>query len=201
MQVIGLTGGIASGKTTIARYLCSLGAYIIDADQIGRIVVEKGTEGYNKIFSAFGPRFFSPDGQLNRKKLGELVFNNALELEKLNKITYPLIERCIKQILVRLEDEKQTIVVIDAAILIESGWYKMVDQVWLIVIDRPTQIERLMKRNQFSYQEAVSIMNSQLELKEKEKYADRIIYNNDDDNAVFEKIRIYWDELIHFERS
>lgn len=201
MQVIGITGGIATGKTTIAKYLYGLGAYIIDADEIGRIVVKKGTEGYNKIFDVFGSQYFFPDGELDRKKLGKLVFNNALELEKLNKITYPLIKRQIKRILSLLREEKQKIVIIDAAILIESGWYSMVDQVWLVVIDKTTQIQRLMERNHLSYREALSIINSQMDSKEKEKYSDRIIYNVGDEASVLNQIKVYWDELYHLERG
>jgi len=176
---IGLTGGIASGKSTVSTILRRLGAIIIDADLIAREVVSKGSPCLREIIMYFGEDILLQDGSLDRKKLRGIVFSNKEKLELLNSITHPAIVSGIKSSLDMLEKESGLDrVVVDAAILIETGMYKLMDRVWVVKADREVQIARLTGRDGISRQKAEDIINSQMSLEEKIKYAHVIIDNN-----------------------
>lgn len=176
-MIIGLTGGIASGKSTVSKMLKDLGAHIIDADIIARKVVEKGQKAYNRIVQSFGVEILQENGELNRKKLGDIVFSDKTKLDLLNRITHPEIMSSIAEEIAIAKANEYKIIVLDAAILLELGLQDMVDSVWLVVVSRETQIERLMERDKLSLDEAECRMNSQLKNEEKIKYADQIINN------------------------
>jgi len=196
MKIIGLTGNIAAGKTTVSNLLRDLGAAVIDADEIARDIVAVGTVGWQRLREEFGEQYFFDNGQLDRKKLGNLVFHDGSALAKLNSITHPLIRKEIEK---RFEELRKThqvkVVVLDAALLIETGWYKMVDEVWLVIAEDRVRLKRLMERNALSEEEALSRMKSQWDQEVKKKYAKRIIDNSGDIEYTKEQVNAYWNAL------
>lgn len=195
MKVIGLTGGIASGKSTVSSIIRELGARIIDVDIISRGVVAKGEIAYNKIVQSFGADILLPDGEINRKKLGSIVFSDREKLELLNSITHPEITERVKKELETIRSSGAKAAVVDAAILIEMNLHKLTDSVWLVVVDRESQIKRLMERDKFSCREALNRINSQFSDEERAKYADVIIDNNRPLEEVRKTIVELWNNI------
>lgn len=188
MTVIGLTGGIASGKSTVAKYLSDQGFVIIDADIASRKAVEVGTEGLAQIKKAFGDQVIQQDGSLDRKALGSIIFNDSSEREKLNKIVHPRVRDI-------MESKKQNalmqgkIVVMDIPLLYENHLEHTVDEVWLVYVPLNIQIERLMLRNNLSQKEAQARIASQMSLEEKKEKADKVIDNSGSIDALHEQLR------------
>ncbi|MEW6731564.1 MAG: dephospho-CoA kinase [Acidobacteriota bacterium] len=186
MLKVGLTGGIAVGKSYITRVLAELGCHVFDADQIARDVVAPGTTGYQQVINEFGSEIVASDGQLDRAKLGQIVFHDEIKRQRLNEILHPIIiaeqNRRMVEVAAR---EPQAIVVVDAALMIESGSYKRFDKLIVAYCDRETQIKRLMQRNQLTYKEAEARVASQMPSEEKRRYADFAI----DTSADFEQTR------------
>ncbi|WP_051688357.1 dephospho-CoA kinase [Desulfofalx alkaliphila] len=179
MTVIGLTGGIASGKTSVANYLAQLGAKILDADIIAREVVAQGSPALKEIAHTFGPGVLHADGTLNRKKLASIVFDNSEALEKLNAIMHPKISKIVAdEIAWHKQTGEQKMLLLVAPLLIEVGLHKQVDQVWLVHVNPQTQIDRLIKRDKLSKEEALKRINSQLPESERLKFAHEVIDNN-----------------------
>lgn len=195
-MVIGLTGGIATGKSTISSILKELGAYIVDADIIARSVVQKGEKAYNEIVQHFGRKILMPNGEINRKKLGHIVFSDSEKLKLLNQITHPEIIGRIKDKVEEYKDIGAKVIVIDAAILIEVGleWY--CDSIWLVSVDKETQIRRLMERDKFAYSDALNRINSQYANEKKSQFADVIIDNNEPIEEVKKKVKELWNIMI-----
>jgi dephospho-CoA kinase len=174
--LIGLTGGIASGKSKISLFLKSQGAIIIDADDIARHVVEPLSSAWKKIVDLWGKDVLRSDQSLDRQKLASIVFSNKDELEKLNNITHPEIIREIKERISMAPSG--SLIVLDAPLLIEAGLFEIVDYVWLVSVTEVTQIKRLMERDGLSTEEAQKRIAVQMPLEEKKKYAHVIIDNN-----------------------
>ncbi len=195
-MVIGLTGGIASGKSTVSAKLKQLGAAVIDVDILARGVVSKGEIAYNRIVQCFGDRILLPSGEINRKRLGSIVFSDKEKLALLNSITHPEIIDRVKNKIQELKEEGFKVIVVDAAILIEMGMHKYVDSVWLVTVDRETQIKRLIKRDKFDYKESENRINSQFTNEVRKKYADVIIDNNKSIEEVGRKIEELWINII-----
>lgn len=200
--VIGLTGGIASGKTTSSNILRELGAIIVDADEIARRVVEKGRPALNEIKKYFGQEIILENGQLNRKKLGHIVFNDEEALKKLNEITHPHI---IKKITDEINWHKKTspncVIILDAPLLIEQNLTYLVDEVWLVVVPEKIQLNRLIKRECrirecISAKEAQKRIDAQILLEHKKKYADRIIDNSGDLYTLRKQVEENWNKII-----
>lgn len=179
MKVIGLTGGIASGKSAISRYLRELGAAVIDADLVARELVEPHTKGWQDIVEHFGPDFLRDDQTLDRKKLGSLVFASSPAREALNGIIHPLISKAVQE---KVNGYRELgdypLVVFDAPLLIEAGMTDLVDEVWLVAVPPEVQIKRIMERDHLTREAASLRLQSQLPLDEKTKYAHRVIDNN-----------------------
>lgn len=197
MKIIGLTGGIASGKSTVSRILSRMGAEIIDADMIAREVVEPGRKCFEMIVEEFGKGVLKGDGTLDRKKLGSIVFSDSLKLKRINEITHPEIRRIIAERLKDIEENgEHDVAVIDAAVLIESGMDDMADEVWLVYTDPDTQLERLKNRDGLSEQEAMSRIASQMPVSEKKKFCDRIIDNSGTVEHTKEQVERLWHEAV-----
>ncbi|KAA0761558.1 dephospho-CoA kinase [Bacillus sp. SH5-2] len=176
--VIGLTGGIASGKSTVSKMFRELSIPVIDADVIAREVVEQGKPAYNKIVEVFGAEVLQQDGELDRPKLGNIVFYNEEKRLQLNKIVHPAVrEEMNTQKEMYIKKGVQA-VVLDIPLLFESKLTSLVDRVLVVAVTPKTQLERLMKRNNFSEEEAKARIQSQMPLEEKVKNADEVI-NND----------------------
>lgn len=191
MKIIGLTGGIASGKSTVSTILKEMGIEVIDVDVVAREVVAVDTDCWRKIVDAFGQEVLFEDGEINRKKLGNVVFADIEKLNILNSITHPfIIERVKERIGLLTNDVKNKIIVIDAAILIEMGLNKLVDEIWVVSVDKETQISRLMERDNLSRENALNRIRSQLALDEKVKFATHVIDNSKDIQQVREQIHI-----------
>lgn len=175
---IGLTGGIGSGKSTVSRILRSLGAVIIDADLLARKVVEPGSAVWKGIVAAFGDDMLLPEGKLNRKRLGEIIFADENKRKLLDSITHPAIMAAMEQELRLAEDQGSAVVVLDVPLLIESGWVSKVDEVWVVYTAPDVQEERLITRDGLSPDQAKERICSQMSLHDKLQYANVIIDNN-----------------------
>ncbi|NLM12928.1 MAG: dephospho-CoA kinase [Epulopiscium sp.] len=183
MKVIGLTGGSGSGKSTVVFLLSQLTkVYIIDADKIGHQIILKGKPAYYDIIQHFGREILNEEGEVNRKRLGEIVFSDKDSLNILNKITHPRIReeiiKTIKQI--KQSSSSYNYIVIDAALLIEVELHKIVDEVWAVYADEEKRIQRIMKRDGIDIKQAENRIKSQMPWEEMKRYADRIIDNGID---------------------
>ena len=194
-MVIGLTGGIASGKSTVSAKLKELGAAVIDADLLARDVVRKGEIAYNRIVQCFGADILLPSGDINRKKLGNIVFSDKEKLALLNNITHPEIIKRMKERIQELKAEGARVIVVDAAILIEMGLHKYVDSVWVLSVDRETQLKRLVERDKFNYREAENRVNSQFTDEVRKKYADVVIDNSKPIEEVEKRLEELWNNI------
>ncbi|MFJ8529893.1 dephospho-CoA kinase [Bacillus sp. NPDC094106] len=176
--VIGLTGGIASGKSTVSQMFRELSIPVIDADIIAREVVEQGKPAYNKIAEVFGEEILQADGELDRPKLGSIVFHNEEKRLQLNGIVHPAVRKEMNDQKDMYIKEGMQAVVLDIPLLFESKLTNLVDQILVVAVAPSTQLERLMKRNGFSEEEAKARIDSQMPLIEKVTLADKIIHND-----------------------
>ena len=178
MRRVGLTGGIASGKSTVSRILGDLGVPVIDADVIAREVVAPGSAVLGRVVDAFGEEVLSDDKSLNRARLGEIVFSDASKKKILEGILHPEIIAEQDRRLKNMESEGNTpIAVVDAAVMIESGSWKRFDLIVVVDCDESQQISRLCRRNGMREEEAMRRIEAQMPLSEKVKYADHVIDN------------------------
>ena len=197
MKVIGLTGGIASGKSTVSSFLQELGAVVIDADEVARLVVEPGQPAWRDIAAVFGEAVLNPDGNLNREALGTRVFGCPERLQQLNRITHPRVIKYFHEKLESIKKEQpEAIVVLDVPLLFESGMDKMCDEVWVVWIDRELNITRLQERDGLSRDEAVKRIEAQMPLEEKVQKADRVIDNTGNLEDTFQQIGTIFHESI-----
>lgn len=179
MRIIGVTGGIGSGKSTVSRILADLGAKVVDADQIARKVVAKGEKALDELVAYFGSEILDERGELDRKKLGNMVFGNAEKLEYLNRVTHKYIaERMLEEVNRYRQDKNTELVVLDVPIPVDHGFLDVVDTVWVVSSDRETRVKRIMDRSGLTREEAVSRINSQMKEEEYLKIADETINNN-----------------------
>lgn len=196
MIILGLTGGIASGKSTVAKTLARRGAYIIDADQIAREIVKPGQKAWEQIVACFGKDILRPDNTIDRKKLGAYVFADEQKRHKLDKITHPAILARIREKLADACKAGCTVAVLDVPLLIEAGWRNMVQQLWLVYIDHDLQLERLMRRDGLTIEQAKQRLAAQMPLAAKRKYADLIIDNGGSREQTEAQIIAAWKELL-----
>lgn len=176
--VVGLTGGIASGKSTVSNMLKEKGVTVIDADLEARLAVEKGEPAYNEIVSYFGKEVLLEDGTLNRAKLGSIIFNDEEKRLKLNSIVHPNVRKRMLDKKEQAISNGEKLIIMDIPLLIESKLTYMTDKILLVYVDEKTQLKRLMERNHYSEDEALSRINSQMPLKEKVRLSDAVINNN-----------------------
>jgi dephospho-CoA kinase len=177
-KIIGLTGGIASGKSTVSNLLRRKGFAIVDADIAARKVVEIGEDAYKQIVEAFGPEILQQDQNLDRKKLGTIVFHDEEKRLMLNQIVHPAVREYMqKEKETALKQGKET-VIMDIPLLFESNLGFMVDQTILVYVEQSIQLQRLMDRNQFTEAEAMARIQSQMPLEEKIEKSDAVINNN-----------------------
>lgn len=194
-MIIGLTGGIASGKSTVSEMLKKRDIPVIDADLIAREVVEVGKKAYTEIVNAFGKEILNEDLTINRARLGSIVFQNEDKRKKLNSIVHPEVRLEMKRRQEQLISEGAKAVVLDIPLLFESNLKHLVDKVIVVYTGEKNQLERLMKRNNFSKEEALSRINAQMPLKEKVKFADAVINNDgtlEETEQQLENILMNW---------
>ncbi len=177
--LIGITGGIASGKSTIIRHLNQKGYSTIEADKMGHKILEPKNPGFDEILDEFGKEILDSEGYINRQILGRIVFSNPKNLKKLNDISHPVIAEMIKKEYNNLVlNSLGKIVFLEAAILIETNWYKFCDQVWVVMVEPSIALKRLQLRDRLSKEEAESRLASQISADCRKEHAD-IILNND----------------------
>ena len=196
MFKIGLTGGIASGKSTVLTYFKDKGMPCIDADIVAREVVEPGTEGLQAIVDTFGSNVLHDDGTLNREALGAIVFHNEEKRQLLNGCLKIHIRNRILELTSQYETSNTPVLIYDIPLLIEGEWYTMMDEVWLVYVNELTQIERLMSRNGFSKEDALARIKSQMRLDDKRSFADLIINNSGTPQALTAQLDTIWSERL-----
>ena len=195
MKVIGLTGGIGSGKSTVSQFLAELGAVILDADKVGHEAFKPDTELWREVVAAFGRRILTPNGDINREKLGGIVFGNPESLARLNQIMHPRMYEIVKAQLGEYQRQGVAVVVLEAPLLIEAGWTSLVDEVWVTVASESTVLRRLKERIGLSESESLARIHSQLSSEERIKYADVIINNDGNLDELRVKINELWKGL------
>lgn len=192
--MIGLTGGIATGKSTVANIFKGLGSAVIDIDGIAREVVMPGTKAYQEIVAAFGRKVLNPGQDINRTRLAHLIFKDRALREKLNKITHPAIIKEMK----RRAGIVSSSVVVDVPLLFEANLNNLFDKIIVVQCSQETQIKRLRKRDNLSTEEARQKIASQLSLEAKAKRADFVIDNNGTFEETERQVKRIWEELISF---
>lgn len=177
-KVFGLTGSIASGKSTVSNFLKECNIPIVDADIIAKEVVEKGQPAYKKIIEAFGPDIVLQNGEINRPLLGSIIFNDKEKRLQLNSIVHPEVRRVMLEQTNTYLANGEPIVIMDIPLLYEGNLVHLVEKVIVVTVNEETQLSRLMNRNHLTREEAVSRISSQIPVKEKEEKADFVIDNN-----------------------
>ena len=195
MKVIGLTGGIGSGKSTVSKLLAELGAVVMDADKVGHEVFQPYTEGWKDVVNTFGSGVLTDTDEINRKKLAEIVFNNPEALSKLNQIIHPRAYDLVKSSLNDYRKQGVEVVVLEVVLLIEAKWTDLVDEVWVIVASEDTVVNRLKKQRGMSKEEILARISSQMSNDERVKYADIVIRNDDDIDKLKLKIKELWNNI------
>jgi len=184
--LIGLTGGIASGKSTVLQHLRQAGYSVIDADKLGHKVLEQGNPGYNNVVKCFGNEILNPDGSVNRTALGRIVFVDTEKLKQLNEISHPIIAEMIqKEFEESVSDSNGGIVFLEAALLIEANWYKVCGHIWVVSLDPSVALHRLQERDNLSETEAKLRVVAQLDQEERLAYADVVLQNEGTPEELF----------------
>jgi dephospho-CoA kinase len=195
MIIIGLTGNIASGKSVVSRFLKKLGADIVDVDQLAKKVQSKNVNGViDKMKEVFGKEIVL-NGKVDRKRLGSIVFSDKEKLNKLNEVMIPVMTKVVKKIIEEKRVSGVKVLVVDAAILFEASWGKIVDTVWVVYIPKKLQLERLMKRENIGRGEALRRIESQMPISEKIKRTDVVIDNSGDFSQMESQILELWKKI------
>ena len=196
MKVIGLTGGIGSGKSTVAQFLAELGAVVLDADKVGHVAFKPGTEAWREVVAAFGRQILTPDGEIDRRKLGEVVFGNPEALLRLNQIMHPQIDKMVKAQFEEYRRQGVRVVVLEIPLLLETGGTSLVDEVWVTVTSESTVLRRLEERSGLSRQQSLARIRSQMSNEERVKHADEVINNDDSLDELKAKVKELWQKLV-----
>jgi dephospho-CoA kinase len=195
MRVIGLTGGIASGKSLVSQRLAELGAVVIDADKLGHETYRQGTETYRAVIDAFGRDVVGPDGEIDRRALGPKVFGDEAARRRLEGIVWPSIRRLAQERLDALRAQGTSVVVLEAAVLIEASWTDIVDEVWLVVASPETVRARLAERNGLTAEQSRARIGAQLTNEERRPHAQVIIENDGSLEELRHAVDEAWSKL------
>jgi len=195
MIVIGLTGGIASGKSTVARMLSELGAVVIDADKVGHEAFRPHTEAWRKVVAAFGKDILGQNQDIDRSKLAQLVFNDPKALKRLDRIMHPLMHRIVEKKIEALRHQGVEVVVLEATLLIEAKWTDLVDQVWVTITPEAAVVNRLVSQKGFIEEQAKARIKSQTPIAQRAKNADVVLENDLDINTLRKKVEGLWQQL------
>jgi dephospho-CoA kinase len=194
--VVGLTGGIGSGKSTVATMLAELGADVVDADKVGHEVYRPGSEGFRRVVEAFGPEIVGGDGSIDRRVLGAKVFADPEALKTLNALVHPLI---VAELQARLEAlralPRDTPIVVEAAIMMEAGW-TFFDEVWVVTVEPETAIERVVLSRGLTREDVERRIAAQMPNGERRRRADRVIENDGTPEALRAAVEAAWHDLV-----
>ena len=195
-MIIGLTGGIASGKSTVATTLQSWGAYVIDADKLGHRAYVKGTDAFHKVVAQFGEDVVGADGEVDRRALGTKVFGEGGSLKQLTDIVWPAIyDMAAAEIKQSLDSNPNTVIVLEAAVLIEAGWQSLVDEIWVTTVDPSTAIERASARDGVDADAVQARIDAQLSNAERTAEAAVVIDNSADEPQLLAQLENHWKNL------
>ena len=192
MIVIGLTGGIGSGKSEVSRMLKEFGAEIIDADRVGHEAYLPNTETYGKVVAEFGDDILQTDGAIDRKKLGARIFAEPEARERLNAIVHPRMYAMVEERIQRLREQSATAVVLDAAILIEAGWDSLVDEVWVVAAPEEMVVQRIGQRNGLPAEQVRQRIRAQITSEERARHAAVVIDNNEGLDELSAQVQEVW---------
>ncbi|MCD6133209.1 MAG: dephospho-CoA kinase [Deltaproteobacteria bacterium] len=195
MRLIGLTGGIASGKTTVRKMFERMGAYTLDADELSHKALHQ-EDVYQKLLKHFGNVILNESGEIDRKKLGQIVINNKQELRFLESVVHPKVAEMREAFIenVRKKD-RDAVIVYDVPLLYEKKMENMFDVVIVVYIDRETQIKRIMERNKISEEEAEKRLKLQMDIEEKKKRAQIVIDNRGTKDDTFKQVKNIWSKI------
>lgn len=196
MLVIGLTGGIGTGKTQVSEMLEKLGAAIVNADLLGHQIYVPQSEGWREVVEVFGEEVLAPNGEIDRTKLGPIVFGDLEALKKLNAITHPKIYALADESLKKLSEEGSEVAVLEAALLIEAKWTPLVNEVWVTTAPEQDVVKRIQERNGFTEEAIRSRIASQMTQEERITHADVIIENEGDLTELKTKIHKFWNDRV-----
>lgn len=194
--IIGITGGIGTGKSTVTKLIKEKGYIVLDADKIAREVVEKGKPALEKISKEFGKIVIREDGELDRKALGNIIFNDKLKRKKLNDIIHSYIFESIKSSIIKMS-EKQKVIFLDIPLLFEEydnikEFGIIFDEIWLVYLDRNTQLQRIIKRDSISREYALARINSQIDIEKKKDISSEIL----DNSGTIKELELQLEELL-----
>jgi len=195
MKVIGLTGGIGSGKSTVSQLLHELGAVVLDADKVGHEAYQPNTETWLEVVSAFGRQILTSSGEIDRRVLSQIVFSDPESLARLNQIVHPRMYEMMKNQIDEFRRQGVKVVVLEAAILLEAGWTPLVDEVWVTVAPEQEVVKRTVERNGSSEEQVIARIRSQLSSEERAGRADVIINNDGSIDELKVKIKELWDRI------
>ncbi|MBA7605206.1 Dephospho-CoA kinase [subsurface metagenome] len=195
MKIIGLTGGISSGKSTVSQFLAGLGAVIIDADKVGHEAFKPDSEAWREVVAAFGKQIITANGAIDREKLGEIVFSNSEARSRLNQIMHPRMYDLVKTRLEEYRRQGAGTVVLEAPLLLEAGWTSLVDEVWVTTASEATVLKRLRERTGLSEEESLARVRSQLPAEKRVKHADVVINTDCSLEELKAKVKELWQEL------
>lgn len=196
MRVIGVTGGIGSGKSSAVRILAELGAVVIDADRVGHEVYSPGTPGFEQVVAAFGPEVVGADGAVDRRRLGAIVFDDPAALGRLNAIVHPLIRDAVARRVVEARAAARAPIVVEAALLIEARWDSLVDEVWLVVAQRAVIEQRLASQRGMDQAAVAARMRAQLSDEERRAHAAVVVDNSGSRDELRAAIERLWRERL-----
>ncbi len=196
MIVIGLTGGIGSGKSEVSRKIKELGAEVIDADLVGHEAYLPHTPAWEEVVTAFGQEILQPSGEVDRRKLGGVVFSDPKALAQLNAIMHPKMYEMLRERVDVLRSQGTEVAVIEAAILIEANWTPLVDEVWVTEANEDVVVERVGKRNNLPAEEILRRIRSQMSREERAKHATATITNNKGLEELYLQVEQLWDSRV-----
>lgn len=192
MKIIGLTGGIGSGKSTVSQLLIELGAVVIDTDKVGHGAFQPGSPAWQQVVSAFGKQVVAPGGEIDRKKLGEIVFGNSQARLKLEQIMHPAIFEIVCSQIAEYRRQGVSTVVLEVPLLVETGWTSFVDEVWVTTAPKSTILKRLEERSGMTADESRARIRSQLSSEERLQHADVVIDTDCTLNELKARISQLW---------
>ena len=196
MLTIGLTGGIGAGKSVVADLLRQNGAVVIDADRLGHEAYSPHSAAWNAVVAAFGRDILTPEEEIDRRKLGAIVFADAAQLERLNAIMHPIMAEMVAQRQNDLRAQGVPVVVVEAAVLFEAGWDALVDEVWSAHSPTAAVVARLQQRNGLTEAEALKRINSQMPAAERNRRSDVVVQNAGDLDTLRRTVAALWDARV-----
>lgn len=195
-MIIALTGGIASGKSTVAQTLAKLGAYVIDADKLGHHAYLAGSAAFDQVVATFGENVVGTDGEIDRRALGGKVFGNPAALKQLTDIVWPAIRAMAEQAIKQAQAEQpERHVVLEAAVLIEAGWHDLGDAVWVVTAPPEVAIARASARDGIEPAAVQARIDSQISNEERLTYADQVFENTGALDQLIEQVESRWQAL------